>query len=226
MLKAVLFDIDDTLYSYVQAHSQAIVIAGRYAEQELGISCNTFCCEVEQAMRRQFAEHPETAGCHSRAIRFQMVLEKLGLPLRYAFLLNDLYWNELIRVSAPFPLARETLLTLKAKGLKLGTATDMTADWQLKKLDHLQLLDLFDFVVTSEEAAVEKPDRRIFELCARKAGCRLDECLMVGDNLKKDVLGAQSAGLQALWLQPDPEKAAQFPCVKSIPTLNGLIHYI
>ncbi|MCD7887241.1 MAG: HAD-IA family hydrolase, partial [Clostridiales bacterium] len=92
--------------------------------------------------------------------------------------------------------------------------------------ERLGLLDALDFVVTSEEAGVEKPDPGLFLLCAEKAGCLPEECLFIGDNLKKDVLGAQNAGMEALWLQPDPQKAGEYPSVKSIPGFQGLIDHI
>ena len=55
-----------------------------------------------------------------------------------------------------------------------------------------------DFVVTSEEAGCEKPEKAFYELCIKKAGCLPEECLMIGDSLEKDVLGAKAAGMQAM----------------------------
>lgn len=78
----------------------------------------------------------------------------------------------------------------------------MTLDWQLEKLSRLALLDCFSLVVSSEEAGCEKPDRAFFLYCAAAAGLPPEEILYVGDSLEGDVLGAESAGMRALWYAP------------------------
>ncbi|MCD7829336.1 MAG: HAD family hydrolase [Clostridiales bacterium] len=226
MRKAVIFDIDDTLYNYKSANVHAMDALCRYVRRELNLEEGAFREDYNRVMDYQMQERGETAGCHSRAIRLQLLLEERGLPLRHAAAMNDLYWNALLDVITPSPGVTELIQALKDRGIRLGVGSDMTADWQLKKLERLGLLDLMDFVVTSEEAGVEKPDPGLFLLCAEKAGCLPEECLFIGDNLKKDVLGAQNAGMEALWLQPDPQKAGEYPSVKSIPGFQGLIDHI
>ncbi|MCD8147739.1 MAG: HAD family hydrolase [Clostridiales bacterium] len=226
MRKAVIFDIDDTLYNYKTANAQVMGVLCRYARRELGVDEAAFRADYDRVMRFQFREYGQTAGCHSRAIRLQLLLEERGLPLRHAAVMNDLYWNALLDAIVPSPGVTELISAAKGRGLRIGVGSDMTADWQLKKLEKLGLLDAMDFVVTSEEAGVEKPDPGLFLLCAKKAGCLPEECLFIGDNLRKDVLGAQSAGMEALWFQTDPQKAGEYPSVKSIPGFQGLIDHI
>ncbi len=226
MRKAVIFDIDDTLYNYREANAHGMEALCRYAQRELGIDEAAFRADYDRVMAFQMRERGETAGCHSRAIRLQLLLEERGLPLRHAAAMNDLYWNALLEVIVPSPGVTELIAAAKKRGLRLGVGSDMTADWQLKKLEKLGLLDAMDFVVTSEEAGVEKPHPALFRLCAEKAGCLPEECLFIGDNLRKDVLGAENAGMEALWLQPDPQKAGEYPSVKSIPGFQGLIDHI
>lgn len=226
MWKAVLFDIDDTLYSYREANALAMPVAADYARRELGMERETFLAVYQRCMEEQLSVHAESAGCHSRAIRFQMVLERLGKPLYHAAVLNDLYWNSFLDVMEPFPGMTQCLRLLRALGVRTGVCSDMTADWQLKKLHRLDALELLDFVVTSEEAGVEKPHPGIFQLGARKAGCREGECLFVGDNLHKDVRGALGAGMGALWFQPDRQAAAEKPDVRSIQGFQDLIDHI
>ena len=79
----------------------------------------------------------------------------------------------------------------------------MTAYIQYKKLEKLGVLKYLDFIVTSEEAGEEKPTPRFFELCVKKAGCKPEECVFIGDSLKKDVQGAADAGLAAVWYDPE-----------------------
>ena len=57
----------------------------------------------------------------------------------------------------------------------------------------------------SEEAGAEKPDPRLFALCAEKAGCAMEACAFVGDSLKGDILGAKAAGMMPIWLHAPAE---------------------
>ena len=84
----------------------------------------------------------------------------------------------------------------------------LTIEYQLKKLEKLQMLPLFDFIVSSEEVNAEKPSGKLFRTCAVKAGVSPEECLFIGDNLKKDVLGPRAVGMKSLWYCPDSDKAA------------------
>lgn len=226
MLKAVIFDIDDTLYSYRAGNASALPRLGEYVRRELGEDPERFLTLYQRCMEEQLRGHSTVAGCHSRAIRFQMVLERLGAPLYHAAVLNDLYWNSLLDVIKPFPGVKEVLLELGERGIRRGVGTDMTTDWQLKKLHRLGLLEELDFVVTSEEAGVEKPDDGLFQLCAQKAGCEPEECLFIGDNLRKDVRGARNAGMHALWFRPEGPGAAEEKDVKSIQGYLELIDHI
>ena len=59
---------------------------------------------------------------------------------------------------------------LKERGIRIGIGTDMTAHIQYRRLEFLNLSPYIDFIVTSEEAGVEKPTPHLFELCVEKAG--------------------------------------------------------
>ena len=226
MWKAVIFDIDDTLYSYRAANALAMPAAADYARRELGVDREQFLELYHACMQEQLRAHSEVAGCHSRAIRFQMVLERLQKPLYHAAVLNDLYWNHFLDVMEPFPQVGEALTLLREAGLRTGVCSDMTADWQLKKLHRLGLLEKLDFVVTSEEAGVEKPHPDIFRLSARKAHCAPEECLFLGDNRNKDIKGALGAGMGALWFCPEGATADDGLDVRSIQGYRELIDHI
>ncbi|MCD7830248.1 MAG: HAD-IA family hydrolase, partial [Clostridiales bacterium] len=164
------------------------------------------------------------AAIHNRLIRYQNILERLGKPRGRALRMSDLYWNTLLDAMEPSPGALETVRQLKAQGLKIGVGTDMTARMQFIKLERLGLLPYIDFLVSSEEAQAEKPAPALFDLCVEKAGVRPAECLFVGDNLEKDVHGAQAAGLHALWYRPQgaAEETAE-PFVTTLRQLPGLM---
>lgn len=204
MIKIVIFDIDNTLYSYDQAHAVAFQALLRYAERELGMTREEFKTLHQRTNQELKSRMGNCAAIHNRLIRYQNMLERKDLPLYpHVLAMNDLYWDTLLEAAQPSPGALETMRQLKAMGLSIGIGTDMTARLQFQKLTRLGLLPYVDFLVSSEEAQAEKPAAALFNRCVEKAGAEACECLFVGDSLKKDVQGANAAGLHGVWYCPE-----------------------
>ena len=204
MIKAVIFDIDNTLYDYDSANAAAMTAIEDYCLENFGWSRE----ETERKVKDSFDEirimHGRKAVTHNRLVRFQRILEKEGIPLfPHALRMYDIYWETLTGSSEPFPGLTEALEVLRSRGTILGIGTNMTSVMQFRKLETYGLLSYFDFIVSSEEAGSEKPDKILFRMCVTKAGCEASECLYVGDNLKNDVQAAMRAGLNAAWFNPE-----------------------
>lgn len=212
MLKTIIFDIDNTLYSYNSAHKRAFSVLSQWALSRLGLSETAFLALHQEGDRllRAHTGRP-CAAIHNRLIRYQLMLEHIGQPISHAPVMAELYWSTLLENMEISSGAQECFATLKAQGYVIGIGTDMTADYQFAKLERLGLLGYVDFMVSSEEAGTEKPDVRLFALCAQKAGCPAEECVFVGDSLKKDVAGAKNAGMLPVWFCPDKERAVSVP---------------
>ena len=223
MEKAIIFDIDNTLYSYDDAHAVAWEALCTYAKNQLDMDADTFlrCHKAAQTIVKERLGTP-CAALHNRQLRYQVLLEENQKPLHHAITMNDLYWNTLIAAAKPEPGILDCLAALKEKGFILGIGTDMTIDYQLKKLVALQMLHYFDFIVSSEEVNAEKPDGRLFACCAHKADVSAEECLFIGDNLKKDYYGSSAAGMQSLWYCPDPVAAEANPAIRKISHYDEL----
>lgn len=222
MLRAVIFDVDNTLYDYDRANEQAFQAVTDYAQRILGIPAEEFPAlhqEADKLLRLRTGRL--CAAIHSRLLRYQLVLEEAGRPLRHARQMAERYWSVFLSAMEPDPAAAACLDQLKAAGYTLGIGTNMTADYQFAKLERLGLLDKLDFVVTSEEAGAEKPEGRLFACCVEKAGCQAAECVFVGDNWEMDVLGAERAGLRPVWLSAQPLRkgAAQISSLRQLPGL-------
>lgn len=75
---------------------------------------------------------------------------------------------------------------------KLGTA---------HRLQAFGVLDYIDLVVASAEEGVAKPDPRIFEIALKRAGCRPEQAIMVGDRLDNDIAPANAMGMKTIWIK-------------------------
>ena len=223
-MKCCMFDLDNTLYDFDRAHAAAFQALTDRAGVLLGVPPERFRALYQDAMDEQADRAwPESPGIHSRLIRCQILLEWLGLPLSHAPVLSRTYWSAFLDAVRPVPGVRECVETLRRAGYRIGIGTNMTAMHQYEKLERLGLLDALDFIVTSEEAGADKPDRRLYDLCVRKAGCPREACVFVGDNPVHDVEGARNAGLRAVWYCPDPAVEADAPCIRSLSELPDLL---
>lgn len=103
----------------------------------------------------------------------------------------DAYMSAL--VFEPLPGVPEALVRLRARGLPLAVISNWDCSLG-ERLSELGLEHYFDFVLSSAEARVAKPDRHIFELALERLGVRPERALHVGDQ-PADEEGARAAGM-------------------------------
>ena len=128
------------------------------------------------------------------------MLELLDVsPFKYDLQVYNYFWDNFLNRISLFPEALKFIDDARALGIKIGICTDMTAHIQFRKIDRLGLTDRLDAMITSEEAGVEKPNRRMFDMIAEKLGVKNEEVIYVGDSYKKDVTGAKNAGMTPVW---------------------------
>lgn len=201
MIREVIFDIDSTLYDYDSCHAEGMRRMEVYIQENFQISPEEFrkAYERHQAeLTKRLGE--DNAAIHSRTIRIQNMLEEWKKPLfPHVDCLYHAYWDTLLEASKPEPGVLDCIKALKAMGISIGIGTDMTAMMQYRKLESLGISPYVNHIVTSQEAGVEKPHPDFMALCIRKSGFRPEECLFVGDHIRKDVWGAAESGMYAVW---------------------------
>ena len=109
----------------------------------------------------------------------------------------------------------------------LGVITNGLEYRQRAKFESLPIHELFDVFLTSEAAGAEKPSPEIFQLALGRAGVLPSEAAFVGDRLDVDVLGAQQAGMTAIWVDHEgrvpagsgPEPDATFTDFGELPSI-------
>ena len=220
MIKAVIFDIDNTMYDFDGANKTGLDAICVYAKEHFGMELEEARALVRKCMDIVMERTGDNcAAWHNRLLRFQCFLEEIGnTDYRKAMEMYHVYWDAVLEVMRPEPGLIPLLERLKQRGVRLGIGSDMTAYIQYKKLEKLGVLQYLDFLVVSEEVSVEKPTPRFFDLCLKKAGCKPEECVFIGDSLEKDVEGPAKCGMLGTWYHPVgeiPEKAAAYPVVRS-----------
>jgi len=113
------------------------------------------------------------------------------------------------------PHAREVLLSLKEKGMKIGVATGRMSkgDGKWRELKNLGIDNLVDTVVTGGETK-PKPDPASLIRCAEQLGLSLKDCIFVGDS-RADVIAGRNAGIKVIAIPSGV--ATKYQLLKEIP---------
>lgn len=195
--QAVLWDLDDTLYSRIAAARQ--VFPGMFRQHLYTGRDDSF---IEEAADYMMTQVSRNSMIHEAA--FQALIEKFPPDkpyIRSACL--DYYYNHLHEFAVPFPEQLETVKKLRSIGIKTAIVTNVTADRlysQRNKISALGISHLFDAIVFSGEYGVHKPDRRIYDYAAELLGVPNKRCIFVGDDPVSDITGALNAGMEAVWI--------------------------
>lgn len=203
MYKAVIFDLDDTLYDYRSVHNLSMEKLRAFACEKLRVTKKEFDVAFSLAKADTKSLLGGTGAGHNRMLYCQKTLENLGRsPVDGALEMYDCYWDCMLEHMKLRDGVMPLLERLRAAGVKIAVCTDLTAHIQHRKIRQLGLVPYIDVLVTSEEAGAEKPVGRIYELTMRKLR-ELDwtitagDCLFVGDDEKKDVEGPMRFGMDS-----------------------------
>lgn len=101
-----------------------------------------------------------------------------------------------------FPGTIDTLTDLKDKGYPLHIITNGFKEVQFIKLEKSGLNHFFEDVLCSEEIGVNKPDPRVFQAALQRNKAKNSQSIMIGDDFKADVIGAEKAGMRGVLFDP------------------------
>jgi putative hydrolase of the HAD superfamily len=228
MTRAVLFDLDDTLYPYEPSHAAGLAAACGALAAARGVPHDSLPAAYYAARERAFERLGPIAAAHSRHLYFKWVLEELGgeFDASLAHALAETYWAAALAAMRPAPGAEALLRVLRAAGVRLGVLTDLTVGIQMRKLTRLGMAGAFDVVVTSEEAGRDKPDPAGFRLACERLGVEPTACVMIGDNPVNDIQGAAGVGMPSAWLgseeRPLPADARRIQSLEDLLEAEAL----
>jgi HAD superfamily hydrolase (TIGR01549 family) len=126
--------------------------------------------------------------------QFALLLKNLGI---FANNLVERLFQEFLRrylsLVDLFPDAVATLTTLSGIGMRIGLATNGPEDLVNDVIEHFNLHDVFDFIVTSSQVGSPKPSRRYSDFLMEQAKVDPYEILVVGDG-EEDAITAEMIG--------------------------------
>ena len=208
MIKAILFDFDDTLGNReFAAYNLYRNLLKPYFSDELLLEAAMQDIMVADQYSNVKKDLTQTQIEERYKVKFEFSLKKI--------------WDDLIGdYSVAFDDTVETLEYLKGKYL-LGVVTNGSISTQNRKVEKAGIMEYFDLILTSEEAGVVKPDSKIFQIAAERLKVDVSECVYVGDIFSNDIRGALNAGMDAIWIWKRGPRLCTYD-VKRIENLSEL----
>ncbi|MFN4218377.1 MAG: HAD family hydrolase [Candidatus Bipolaricaulia bacterium] len=202
-LKAIFFDLDETLLDTSGCRPPAVEASFRVAAQQyprLDVEAwRRASDEVKAEMHDLWLNSPNSGAELLREGSYR-ILKKLGIDdSELATHVSQAYYRTWLKHLKLFPEVQEVLAALRGR-LRLGIISNGPSDLQRYKLKLFDLEREFDPIVISGEVGVAKPDPAIFRHALGLAKVSPSEALYVGDSPTYDIAGAKGAGMQTIWV--------------------------
>jgi putative hydrolase of the HAD superfamily len=193
LLKAVIFDLDNTLTDFMRMKRVSIKAAIEEMT-DAGLSMSP-----EEATRKLF-EIYDREGIEDQRVFDRFLEEQLGEidpMIHTAAIIGYRRGREYTLVL--YPHVKKTLLELAKRGLKLVILSDAPRYQAWSRLCYLGLQHFFDHVITFEDTQVRKPDPSPFNRAIELLQMNPHEVIMVGDWPERDMVGAHGVGIRTVY---------------------------
>ena len=193
MIKAIIFDLDNTLTDFVKMKENSIDAAVN-AMIDAGLTRSW------ADIRRKIFDIYDREGIEHQRVFDQFLKDELG-HVDYRKLAAAIVAYRRARDSALvlYPHVHMTLVELVKRGIKLAVVTDAQSLQAWLRLCYLQLHHIFDHVVTYEDTGKLKPSPAPFLRALDLLGVSAKEALMVGDWPERDMVGASKLGMATVF---------------------------
>ena len=224
MIRAVLFDLDDTLFDH--SHCARAALEGVRSAH----ACfNALPAETVEKAHSQILEelHPDVVTGKlplddARIERFRRLFETAGVdadvPLASSAAAQ--YRRGYLEAWRAVEGAIAVLSELRRRGLAVAIVSNNLLEEQQEKVRHCAIEPHIDALVVSGQVGISKPDPGIFEVALRRLGADAEAAVMVGDSWAADIVGASAAGIRPVWFNRHNLPAPATPA--GVVMLNSL----
>lgn len=222
-VRCVTFDLDDTLWAVGPVIIRAEHAFYEWLEEHYSRITARYSHDALREHRREyFRTLPDLSHDLTtlRKLWLARIAEEFDYPTTMVDPAFDVFWK-LRNTVELFPQALEMLAGLKSR-YRLGAITNGNAD-----VEQIGIAQYFDFVISSEKVGVAKPDPAIFQAATALASVASAAIVHVGDDPRRDVLGAQAAGMRSIWYNPSfnmwPGGEPPDAVVRTLAEIDGVL---
>jgi putative hydrolase of the HAD superfamily len=202
--KHIFFDLDRTLWDFES--NSIITLREIHSNRIIGGGYDIDFDEFVQYYKK-YNEHlwdlyklGKVKKEYLRNERFRGTLKHFGIESEeIAEQVSQDYIYLSPRKTQLFPNSIEVLEILASK-YELHIITNGFSEVQFIKLEKSGLTPYFTKVITSEMVGVQKPNPKVFEFSLEQAGAKVEESIMIGDDQDSDIKGAQSIGMDTVFV--------------------------
>ena len=190
MIKAIIFDIDNTLLDFMTMKSNAINAAVD------GMIANGLDIEKETAVKQIFDIYNFKGYEHQKVLN-EFITNTIG-NIDYKMLAAGIVEYKLAKEASLslYPGVKDTMINLSNFGLKLGILSDAPSREAWIRMYILKIHKIFDQVVTFDDTGFHKPAKEPFVKIKELLDVEYHQCLMVGDWPERDIKGAKQLGMK------------------------------
>ncbi len=183
--KAVIFDLDDTLYRELDYVTAAFDTVAGYLSDRYGMEREVLLESMTDTLAQQ-----------GRGQIFNEVCRQYALKEDIRHLV------EVYRSTQPqltlYEDAEELLQALEAEQIRTAVITDGCAQVQRAKINGLHLEQRMNVLMVTDEAGMTKPDPQVYARTLEDLGVKASDAVYVGDNPAKDFVGARALGMSTV----------------------------
>ena len=193
MIKAIIFDLDNTLLDFVKM-KQFAVKAAITAMIEAGLDV-----DEEKAYKDIFDLYVEK-GWENQQVFDDYLNQTVGKVSNKILAAGIVSYRRAREATLlVYPNVNKTLIELIKTGIQLSVVSDAPSREAWMRLYYLNLHHVFDPVLTFDDTGVRKPSPKPFEMALDILQAKPEEVLMIGDWPERDVVGAKEIGMKTIF---------------------------
>jgi putative hydrolase of the HAD superfamily len=228
VIRAIFFDLDDTLVDDTISLEQCAETAARELAHDLGTSpvdlADAYVDAAIDFWTQLGPGSPKPPSGEIRPAMWRSALQRYGIHnAALAEELADRFDQLRVERVELFPDALPVLNALHGR-YRMAIITNGYAETHDKKIARLELERFFDAIILAGDLEMVKPDPAVFVHAMEKLEVGPSESLMVGDRYDRDIEGAHAAGMRAVWIRCREESVPEGarPPDAIIPSIGSL----
>ncbi len=193
MIKAIIFDLDNTLLDFIKMKRFAVK-AAITAMNEAGLNVD------EETAYNDIHELYMEKGWENQQVFDDYLNQTVGEVSNKILAAGIVAYRRAREATLlVYPNVSKTLIKLMKMGIKLAVVSDAPSREAWMRLYYLNLHHVFDPVLTFDDTGVRKPSPKPFEMALKELKVKPEEALMIGDWPERDVVGAGKIGMKTIF---------------------------
>ncbi len=199
-MKALIFDLDDTLYNQIQPFKRAVVQFMDIPSDELELLYIAFRYRADELFEASVKGTLSMKDMHTYRMRAAFRDMEMDITNEMAYAIQEAYAYQQGHLELTTG-SKELFAHCQEKGIAVGLITNGPHLHQMKKIQNLNLHRFIPehLMLISGQVGMTKPDTGIFRLMEKRLNLNPEDICYLGDSYENDVIGAKAAGWKAIW---------------------------